>query len=273
MWVPSFPTCKNYDDFCKNYVRAGWFSVIHFAICDDDSTMTGSLERMLLALEPQYETKFEVSVFFSGEEFCDHLDQTGERFDIVLMDIEMRAITGVEAGLALRENIANEHSLLIFISSHKSYYEELLDLHVFCFIPKPIFMEEFNLKIGRAIQHVLNQRERPPSPDFEIKINQRNLLVPLHSILYLESEVRQIRLHTTDETHTYYGRLDEEEAKLPSHMFCRIHKSHLVNFGHVKTITTKDVVMADDRRFSISEAYRDHVKIAYMQYRWREKQS
>jgi len=240
--------------------------VIRFAICDDDPKTTVSLECMIRSLKPLHELKFETMVFFSGEEFCDHLNRTDEQFDIVLMDIEMRAITGVEAGMRLRENIANDQTLLIFVSAHKSYYKEIIDLNVFCFIPKPICTDEFEQKLGRAIESVLNQRKRASIPAFVIKKAQHTASAPVDSILYLISDLRKIRLHTETKTYDYYGKLDEEELKLPSDTFCRIHKSYLINFSHIKTLTYKDVLMIDGKELQISEAYREQVKVAYRHY-------
>jgi len=229
--------------------------------------MTENLERMLMTLQPLYESPFEISLFFSGEEFCDYLSKASEPFDIVLMDIEMKAITGIEAGRLLRENIANDQTLLIFVSNHKTYYKEIIDLSVFCFIPKPIRINEFNQKLGRGIGYILNQRKHSAMPALVIKKAQHTVAVPVDSILYLVSNLRKISLHTKVETHLYYGKLDEEERRLPSDTFCRIHKSYLINFSHMKTLTHKDVMMINGKGFPISETYREQVKTAYRRYR------
>ena len=242
-------------------------AVIRFAICDDDQEMTGHLDSLVMALRPLYNQEFEVAVFLSGESFCEHLNRADEIFDIVLMDIEMRGITGVEAGRKLRENIASDQTLLIFVSWHKGYYHEIIDLNVFCFIPKPIFENEFNLKIGNAIKKVLRQRQLPIAPRFTVKINGGEIHIPVSSIMHLESDARKVHVHTADEIYTYYGKLKEEEAKLPAHTFSRIHNSYLINFAHMISISAKSVTMKDGRRFPISEKYRDKVKTAYAHYR------
>jgi len=229
--------------------------------------MTGSLERMLLALEPLYKTTFEISIFFSGEEFCDHLNSAEGRFDIVLMDIEMSALTGVEAGRRLREDVAHDLTLLIFVSGHKGYYQEIIDLNVFCFIPKPVSAAEFDLKVGRAIQRVLNQRELSHASVFTIRINKGTVSVSVNSILYLTSHLKQISVHTESKVYTYYGKLNEEEGKLPAMTFCRIHESHLINFAYVETATGTTVVMTNGAEFSVSRRYRNQMKAAYIQYR------
>jgi len=241
--------------------------MIRFAICDDDQNTTGFIDHLILSLKPLYDQEFEISVFFSGENFCDYLNASNDLFDIVLMDIEMRGITGVDAGRTLRKNIANDLTLLIFVSSHKSYYHEIVDLNVFCFIPKPIFVDEFNLKLYNAINKVIRLRQLPQYNNLIINKNKSEILIPIRSIMYLESNSRKINLHTESEVIEYYGSLDLEDNKLPKTFFIRVHKSFIVNFLHISTITSKDLTMKDNRNISISSKYREKAKTAYLNYR------
>ena len=178
----------------------------------------------------------------------------------------MSGITGIDAGRKLRENISNDKTLLIYISSHRNYHTDIIDLDVFCFIPKPIHKSEFNMKLTRAIMKILNQRQFLPFSDFVIEKNRSDIRIPMKSIIYLQSQLRQIHLYSTKDTYTYYGSLDIEEKKLPINMFCRIHKSFIVCFDHMTRITGQTVTMPD-RTIPISAKYRDKVKAAYSRFR------
>jgi two-component SAPR family response regulator len=125
--------------------------MIRFTICDDEQTMFEEIDSLLMLLCLLYKQESEVFTFYSGEEFCAYFNKKDEVLDVVLMDIEMHGITGIEAGLRLRQSIASDQTVLIFISSHKDYYRELIDLNVFRFIPKPVNKDEFNLKLDDAI--------------------------------------------------------------------------------------------------------------------------
>ena len=242
--------------------------MIRFAICDDDRAMTGRLESMVMELQPRYDQDFECEVFFSGEDFCAYLnDASKEAFDIVLMDIEMGQVTGVEAGKKLRESIANEFTVLLYVSAHSRYKNELVDLNVYRFIQKPIEKREFNLRLDRAINRILRQRQLPGMLFLTIKKNGRDEQIPMNSIVYLQSDARKIHLHTTDEIYTYYKKLTEEEKELDSNTFVRIHKSFLINFSHAKSISAKEVEMTDGAVLPIANLYREQVRLAYLQYR------
>ncbi len=240
--------------------------MIRFAVCDDNPQTTGEIDSLIMALSPRYGRAFEISVFFSGEDFLEYLNDTGEVFDIVIMDINIQGIGGVETAVRLRENTANDRTLLVF-ASERGDLSEIINLHVFCFIPKPINAEEFRRKLGRAIKSVLRQKALPESPNLTIHINRRELQVPLNTIMYLASDARRIRLKTVSETYIYYGVLNDEEKKFPPGSFARIHQSYLISFSHVAGITAKEVSMKDGEALSISGKYREKVKAAYQSYR------
>ena len=240
--------------------------MIHIAICDDDIKTIGNAEHMILELGKSLNQKIEVSIFHSGEEFCDRLVSSDEPFDIVLMDIEMGDITGVDAGRNLRADIQNRRTLLIYISSHNNYYEDIINLNAFCFISKPFHIGKFKLRLTNALENVIYQRQYAPFPDFSFKKNREEVFVPIKSVMFLESKLRIIYLHTTQKTYDYYGNLNIEEKKLQENMFCRIHNSFLVCFTHITSITARDVTISG-RVLPISAKNRNIVKQAYSRYR------
>ncbi len=62
-------------------------------------------------------------------------------------------------------------------------------------------------------------------------------LAPLASIRYLEADGDHVRVHTVDHVHRVRGRLSEFERKLASTgAFVRIHRSHVVNLGHLREV-------------------------------------
>jgi len=239
--------------------------MISIAICDDNVHLTGEVEQLVLYLSRSMHEKVDVSVFFSAEKFFEHLNKSGDVFDIVLMDIEMGGISGVDAGQRLRDDPAYDQTLLIYISSHDTYFEQLVHLHVFTFIPKPFKTEEFNLKLTKAIKHVLNRRFTTPFPDFVFESKGDKTYVPIKSIMFIESDNRKVKLHTTAQEHSYYGKLSAAEEQLPKDFFCRISRSYIVNFSHITKMTSQNLTISKQTLY-ISEKYRKTTKLAYFRY-------
>ncbi|WP_455716932.1 response regulator [Anaerosporobacter sp.] len=86
---------------------------------------------------------------FSGEEAL--IKSRTERVDIIISDIRMAGMTGIE----LAKNIREKYPLcqIIFISGHveNEYLKEAIDLEVVGFIEKPIHVKEIEEAVKKAI--------------------------------------------------------------------------------------------------------------------------
>ena len=245
--------------------------MIRFAVCDRQPAVTGQIDSLLVALSAVYPEQFEISVFFSCVSFRKHVRETGEFFDIVIMDAEELGAGGPDFAAYLRETRTDVRSLLILTSARQSLYSQVIDLNVFCFLKKPLSAKEFGVKLDLAVQKAARQRSKGAAPDLIIRKNRREIHIPVSKIIYLESDIRQIHLRTENELLTYYGILNEEEEKLPPDIFARIHKSYLISFAPLADITAREVVMKDGRNLSISGRYRESVKAAYRRYNEKTK--
>ncbi len=68
--------------------------MIRVAICDDDISFTGSIERAAHTLTSSLSIPLETETFFNGNSLLAELHR-GIRYDIIFMDIEMPNIDGI----------------------------------------------------------------------------------------------------------------------------------------------------------------------------------
>ena len=83
--------------------------------------------------------------------------------------------------------------------------------------------------------------------------------IPLFSILYIESNLRKITVHTEKEDYFCYRRLDEIEEELKGYGFIRCHQSYLVSAKKVTAYTNSHIYISDVR-IPISARYREKCK-------------
>ncbi len=86
----------------------------------------------------------------------------------------------------------------------------------------------------------------------------RILQLKYKDIDYFESEYRIVHIYRTDGTHeTITAKLDEVEATLPSNIFCRCHKSYLVNLENIAHVnkSEKTVLFNSGAKVFSSKAY------------------
>lgn len=240
--------------------------MIHIAVCDDEPRAAGEAEILLLETGQNLNEPLNVSLYYSGERFVRAL-QDGQRFDIILMDIELGGLDGIAAGHLLRADDANDPAQLIFISSHEEYHLQLFDLRPSGFIKKPVDPGDFKQKLTRAIHKTIRTRQQGQTAFLTVRLKDRELRIPYGDIHYLESSIRRITLVARDERLQYYGKLADEARKLPDSHFVRIHQSYIVNFYSISAISSTKLLLVTGCELPISAKYSQAVRQAYLRFR------
>ena len=104
--------------------------MLKIAICDDDLGFTGSLENLVLEESQSMGIRVNTDVFSDGKTLLKSI-QSGERYGLIFIDIEMEQVDGISAARKIRET---DHSVLfIYISGYDKYFKELFEVEPFRF--------------------------------------------------------------------------------------------------------------------------------------------
>ena len=105
--------------------------MINLAICDDDPGVIEQLEKYINTLSDNF---YNYEVFFSAEELYQYKQQQQLEFDLYILDIEIKA----ESGLALAKKLRQESpcALIVFLTSHSQYVYDVFEVVTFDFILK-----------------------------------------------------------------------------------------------------------------------------------------
>jgi DNA-binding LytR/AlgR family response regulator len=240
--------------------------MIRIAICDDDFQMAEQIENLINSFQQKHAEKIETDIFYSGEKLKVEIQQSCP-YEIMLMDIEMEGLNGVDVGHILRADENNDSVQLIYISSHEEYHMQLFDVQPSGFIRKPIQPDIFERKLISAIQKIKRRIKSSRRRFLPLQQNGSEFLIPFKDIVYLESNGRKIILHTKTEQIEYYSTLNQENDKLFGDEFIRIHQSFIINFYYVKRITSKKIMLLNGLELPISERYVASVKKCYLKFR------
>jgi len=175
--------------------------------------------------------------------------------DLIFLDIQMPKLTGIEFLKAL----ANP-PLIIFTTAYSEYALESFELDVVDYLLKPISFARF-LKATEKAQNFLHARNKEVSITndyFFIKCNGRIEKINLADILFIEAMANYVIIHTHQKKYITYLTFSGIEAKLPAHLFVRIHKSYLVAVSAIQTIDGAEIVTSS-MRLPISKHYRNLV--------------
>lgn len=181
---------------------------------------------------------------------------TKNKIDILLLDIDMPEISGLEL-LRMLKNPPQT----ILITSKTEFALEAFDLDAIDYIVKPPEYPRFLRAINKAISFL--EKNQHTSTEIEegamfIKTNGKLLRIDLDSIEYLEAMSDYVVVHTEDKrSHIVYATMKEFESRMASSKkFYRIHRSYLVHIQKIRSIENGQVLIGD-KLLPIGNTYKE----------------
>jgi DNA-binding LytR/AlgR family response regulator len=193
------------------------------ALCEDDADE----QKKLISLIQSGRVPAKTTVFDSGEALLGN-DPSGS-FDLVLMDIYMDGISGVEAARRIRNT--DPEIPVAFVTTSKEHALDGYRLNVNRYLEKPVSQKAMD----DVLLFALDRRENPPG--ITILVQGRPLSLPVRRLLYVEQKAHYLTFHLLDnKTIQAKGKLDELMPQLEAFPFFRCHKSYLANLAFVTGI-------------------------------------
>lgn len=120
------------------------------AICDDEQIYIDNIVKHLDIFSAENNIDFEKSIFTDSSDIlsCDI------KFDIAVLDIEMDNMNGIKLGEELRKR--NPHIILIYVTAHRKYLDDALNLNAVRFFEKPLDSQRFY----RGLSDAINSEEK-----------------------------------------------------------------------------------------------------------------
>lgn len=228
--------------------------MLNIVICDDEKETCEELKEILLNHASRNLMSYHVESFYTGTDLSEYL-MNNNRADILFLDIALPGVDGINVGKLIRNTIGDEQTVIVYISSSKSYALELFQNRPFDFVIKPL-EEEKIVSVMDKIFRFLGKN----AAFLEFRNKGKLYKIPYKDILYLQSEKRKIKVVTVKGVKEYYGKLNEAEAMLPADTFLKIHKSYLINSCFVETYTYEQITMADGSVLNVSQLQRPWVR-------------
>ena len=182
-----------------------------------------------------------------------------EEVDLILLDIEMPGMTGLE----LIRNLGNKRPLIIFTTAKTDYAVEAFELNVVDYLVKPVTPARFLQAIERANEALSSDKETVNVNEQEfvfVKDNGILKKINVEDILYLEAMGDYVKVYTAQRFHVLHATLKSIEEKLPPNKFIRVHRSYIVSLNKIEfiqdgaiTIGKASVPIADTYRTMLNK--------------------
>ncbi len=229
---------------------------MEIAVCDDDTldrTVTASILRRCL-----YENNTGGGIMcFSGAKELIYEIQDGKIFDLIILDIYMDKIMGMDAARTLRA--LGYSGEIVFLTASVGFAVESYEVKAGGYLLKPVSYE----KISSYLKEFLSSFNTTV-----YKFKRRSEIISIHydDILFIESSNSKCLLHCLNgEVFTIYKRLCDIEDELYDKRFLRCHQSYLVNMNHI-AYADKSFEMCNGQTVLIRQKSIKAVKKQYLAY-------
>lgn len=225
------------------------------AICDDEQNQIEYITSIVASWSAHEGHGCEIRTFASAEAFLFEYEED-KAYDILLLDVEMKNINGIELAKRIRKD--NNRAEIIFITSHFEFVGEGYEVDALHYLIKPISAEKLTQVLTKAAEKISVE---PPS----VVISCEGETVKLYEadIRYVESFLHYIVIHTKDKEYKIKENISVFENRV-SDDFYRVHRSYLVSLKHITRISRTSVNIGNTE-LPLSRGKYDDINRAFIQ--------
>lgn len=228
---------------------------LKIAICDDEQLQTEHLKAATEQWSICAGHTTDICTFSSAEEFL-FAYEDDKSFDILLLDVEMRELSGI--ALAKKIRVENKRSEIIFITSHFEFFGEGYEVDALHYLIKPVEQEKLSSVLSKAVEKLAVQ---PPS--VVLSVEGETVKLYEEEILYVESMLHYLSIVTKDREYKLKEKISAFEERL-SDDFYRIHRSYLVSLKHVIRISRASVTLSNGVELPLARGKYDDINYAFI---------
>jgi len=187
--------------------------------------------------------------------------------DIVFLDINMPEISGLDLAKSIKGG-----PLVVFTTAYEEYAIEAFEVNAVDYLLKPISPARFETAVARCREYLTLRSASPviaEDSDFEgsgvnseedfiyVKSEQKLIKIAYADIRYIEALADYVKIYIGENKRIItLQTMKNMASKLPEDKFCRVHRSYIVSFNYVKSLSTNEVDLGD-KKIPIGKNYKE----------------
>lgn len=227
------------------------------AICDDEASQIKYLKELIGTWSKNKGEIIIIQAFESAEAFLFTYAED-KAFDILLLDIQMKGMNGIELAREIRKG--NEMLQIIFITGFGDFMAEGYDVSALHYLMKPVNEQKLFEVIDRAAARLKSSKRA-----ILFKTGSSSMRIQADDIYYAEAFSHYVTLYTKSGQESFNMRFSDMEKMLGEGFF-RCHRSYIVGMKHVRRVTRTSMVLDTGKEIPISRALYDAVNQAFIKY-------
>ena len=182
--------------------------------------------------------------------------------DLVFLDVQMPELDGFQ----VLQTLGAEAPVIVFVTAYDEHALRAFDAGALDYLLKPFDDARFALALDRAKGRLLpmgavSALKRGP---LAIKGAGHITYVEHIDIDWIEAADYYVSIHVGAKSHLLRRSLAELEQELDSRLFCRVHRSAIVNLRRVRSMNFGDgdaeVLLASGAKLPVSRRYRKEIQ-------------
>lgn len=225
--------------------------MIKIGICDDELAIHNQVKKYIL--DKDFGEKIEIVSFLNGADLLEY----GDTIDILLLDIVMPEIDGIDVGrLVSRQKNAPK---IIMLTSMRERFKEAFEISAYRFVTKPIVQSELIQAILDAVKTFVG------NSTVEVYRDSRKYGFQQKQIVYISKVQSRTEVIIGEKAYQSMYSLEEWEAALDERIFFRVHKSYIVNFSYIDRIEDK-IYLTSEEVLPVAKRRKNALMQRYIQY-------
>lgn len=211
--------------------------MIKIAVVEDEEIFRQQLESYIDRYKKENNVALVVHYFSDGTEITDGYSA---QYDIILMDIEMKLMNGMEAAEEIRR--LDKDVVIMFITNMTQYAIRGYQVDALDYVVKPVEYFSFSQKLGRALERASKHNmKKYISLQREGNIQK----IEIADLRYVESQGHTLFYFLRNGVIENRGVMKALEQSLSDYGFYRCNKGCLVNLAYVDAIKDNNCVIGD----------------------------
>ncbi len=201
--------------------------IYHIAVCDDSEADSICISGLVRKWADKNCVAVKVEWFSSAEAFLFQYEED-KTFDILLLDVEMGQLNGVD--LAKKIRVENSTIQIVFITGYNDYIADGYDVSALHYLVKPVKEEKLFSVLCRAKEKLIWQERK-----LLLSVAGETVRIPLYEVRYIKVSGNYVTVYAKEE-YTLKSTLAAIEKQLDNSFF-RAGRSYSINLGYIRRVS------------------------------------
>ena len=226
-------------------------------ICDDDIEQIAYLRKALHQWAADKSFAVDVAEYESAEQFLFGYGDTP--CDLLLLDIEMRGLNGMELAKRLRSN--GDMLPIVFITGYSDYIAEGYDVEALHYLLKPVAKEKLFAVLDKYVE-----KRSVKTDELLVETADGATHISADRITYIEAFGRKTALHLSDDTIIDCTMSISKFSAMQVNGFVSSHRSYIVNLRYIRTIGRTALILDSGEEIPLSRRLYSEVNRRFIEF-------